>query len=371
MAQNSRGRLLIVDDESSLMKALCHTLEEEGYTTTGVTSGAGAISALREGQHDLLLTDLIMPDVDGLALLREALSIRPDLVGVLMTGHGSIPNAVEAMKSGAIDYVLKPIKLQTLLPVLERALSMQRLRAQNAELERRVRERTAELEAANEHLEAYSSSISHDLRTPLRAVSGFIDILLGAHVATMTPEVRRYIELIKAGTSEMSALITHLLAFSQVARQPLVRLPVDLEKMAREVYAALSTEYPGRVIDFRVHSLPIVQGDPTLLRQVLFNLLSNAIKYSRDRHPAVIELGLKNGSAGESQVFYIKDNGVGFDMNDAGKLFTIFQRLHHAYEFEGMGIGLATVKKIVERHGGKIWPEAVRDGGATFWFTLR
>lgn len=370
MTQSSRGRLLIVDDEISMMKALCLTLAEEGYVVTGATSGAEAISALHHSDHDLLLTDLVMPKMDGIALLREASAIRPDLVGVLMTGHGSIPNAVEAMKTGAIDYVLKPVKLHSLLPILERALSIRGLRRENAELQRRVRERTAELEAANEQLEAYSTSISHDLRTPLRAVSGFIDILLAAHASGMSPEVSRYIDLIRTGTNEMNELITHLLVFSQVARQPLAREAVDLEMLFREAYATLLPENSDHVIQFKLHPLPMVLGDTTLLRQVVVNLLSNAIKYSRTRAPAVIEVGVQAQPPTGEFHFFVRDNGVGFEMSDAGKLFTIFQRLHHAREFEGMGVGLATVRKIIERHGGRIWPESSRDVGATFWFTL-
>lgn len=370
MTQLSRGRLLIVDDETSLTTALCRTLEEEGYTATGCVSAAEARARLREARYDLLLTDLIMPEIDGIGLLREALAIDANLAGVLMTGHGSIPNAVEAMKMGAIDYVLKPVKLQTLLPVVERALAIRRLRVENADLERRVRERTSELERANEHLEAYSSSISHDLRTPLRAVLGFTDILLGAHANGMSPEVRRYVELIRTGTSEMNELITHLLGFSQVARQPLARQTVDLETIAREAFATLSAECPQRIITFQLHPLPRMNGDATLLRQVIYNLLSNAIKYTRNQNLATIEMGVKSDASGGAAVFFVRDNGVGFDMEDAGKLFHLFQRLHHAHEFEGTGVGLATAQRIIERHGGQIWPEAASGAGATFWFTL-
>ncbi len=364
------SRLLIVDDEVSLMEALRATLSAEGYAVTGATSGAEALDCLQREKFDVIMTDLMMPHMDGIALLRTALAGDPFLVGIVMTGHGSIPSAVDAMKAGAIDYVLKPFKLSTTLPALERALLLRRLRLKNAELEQRVRERTAELEAANRELDAFSHSVSHDLRTPLRAIAGFTEILSRHHAADLPPEARRLLDLISAGTVEMDQLTDALLAFSRLSHDPLERRPVDLAQLGREVFAKLEGEQANRRVEFIVQALPPVAGDPALLRQVLVNLLVNALKYTRPREVARIELGCVPAAGPDETVFFVRDNGVGFDLRNAERLFGVFQRLHHADEFEGTGVGLATVRRIIARHGGRIWAEAAPDAGATFFFTL-
>ncbi|HVS52190.1 MAG TPA: ATP-binding protein [Opitutaceae bacterium] len=245
---------------------------------------------------------------------------------------------------------------------------LRQIEQQNAELERRVRERTAELAAANDELEAFCFSAAHDLRTPLRTITGFADIVLRHHGSTLDPEVRRYLGLIHDGSDQMSKLINDLLDFSRLGRQPLARTNCDLARIAGEVFRELEGERRDRTVDFQLGPLPSAYGDPALLRVVLINLLSNALKYTRPRVEARIEVGATATAA--APVYFVRDNGVGFDMRDAGKLFGVFQRLHHPHEFEGTGVGLATVRRIVERHGGRIWAEAVQGAGATFYFTL-
>lgn len=239
---------------------------------------------------------------------------------------------------------------------------------QNAGLEQRVRERTAELEAANDELEAFCSSAAHDLRTPLRAITGLTDLLLDGRATELSPAAKRYVGSIRAGSAQMTQLIEDLLSFSRVSRQDLARKPVDLDPLCRSVIAELAPD-PTSVLEFRIGVLPELYADPGLLRVVLVNLLSNALKYSRARRPAIIEVGAREPEDG-AVVIYVRDNGVGFDMKDAAKLFGVFQRLHHAHEFEGTGVGLATVRRIIERHGGRIWAESTPDGGATFSFTV-
>ena len=241
---------------------------------------------------------------------------------------------------------------------------------QNAELENRVRERTAELEAANDELEAFCSSAAHDLRTPVRAITGIADILLAHHADGLPPEMRRHLGQIRDGSSQMSQLITDLLAFSRLGRQAISRQTVDLAGLCRGVFAELEVERQGRRIELRLSALPPAHGDPALLRVVFVNLLANALKYSRPRDPAVIEVGVMRPADEATPVYFVRDNGVGFDSQNADKLFGLFKRLHHAHEFEGTGVGLATVRRIVERHGGRIWAEAALDAGATFYFTV-
>ncbi len=352
------------------MAALCNTLRDEGFQVSGAKSGEEALALLRSEPFDLVLVDLMMPQMDGIAFLQEALKVDPFLVGIVMTGHASIPTAVEAMRTGAIDYVVKPFKLSLLLPVLERALAVRGLRLKNAELEKQVGQRTAELEQLNKDLDAFCHSVSHDLQTPLRTISGFSEILRGHHGEALSPEAFRLVGLIQRGAAEMSQLINDLLGFSRLGRQAPAMRKVDLGRLCREVFEDLAGERRGRRVELRVQTLPRAQGDPALLRIVFANLLSNAIKYTRSRQPALIEVGAAGPAAGPGPVYFVRDNGVGFDMQHAAKLFEVFQRLHHTHEFEGTGVGLATARRIIERHGGRIWAEAAPESGATFFFTL-
>ena len=364
----ARPRLLIVDDEAAQMTALCNTLEDQGYVTTGFTSAKEALAVLRGQEFDLVLTDLMMPEMDGIALLRAAQEMDANLVGIVMTGHGSIDTAVEAMKGGALDYIRKPFKLSIIVPVVARALGVRRLRMENAELERRVREHTAELAAANQELEAFSYSVSHDLRAPLRHIDGFAG-LLAKHLEPSLDETgRRYLSTISGAAKQMGVLIDDLLAFSRIGRAELRRTRVDLAGLVREVLRILEPETAGRDIAWEIGDLPEVQGDPQLLRLVLQNLIGNALKYTRTRLEARIEIGARR--EGTETVCSIRDNGVGFDMRYVERLFGVFQRLHTSVEFEGMGIGLATVRRIVHRHGGRVWAEGEVDRGACFSFAL-
>jgi signal transduction histidine kinase len=242
------------------------------------------------------------------------------------------------------------------------------VRQLNHELEQRVARRTADLEAANRELEAFSYSVSHDLRAPLRAVDGFSQAALEDYGAQLPEEGRRYLQTIRDGAQRMAVLIDDLLTFSRLGRQPLHKRAIDMTKLAREALGELEELRAGRKIDVRIGEIPWCQGDPALLKQVWVNLLSNAIKYSRKRDAAVIKIGARRDS-GET-VYSVCDNGSGFDMQYAHKLFGVFQRLHRADEFEGTGVGLAIVQRVIHRHGGRIWAEAAVDRGATFYFTV-
>jgi signal transduction histidine kinase len=368
MPEITLTRILIVDDEAAQMKALCNTLKDHGYEVAGFSSAQAALDSMKEIKFDLLLTDLMMPEMDGIALLQKALQKDANLVGIIMTGEGTIARAVEAMKSGALDFILKPFKLSAILPVLDRALTVRRLRLENTTLERRVRERTLELEAANKELEAFSYSVSHDLRTPLRHIDGFSEMLNKSAKAILSEKDSQYLNLISDSTRQMNRLIDDLLDFSRTNRAEMRRIEIDLQELIEKTIRELQPETEGRNILWKKGPLPMAHADPSLLRQVFSNLLINAIKYSRPRDPAEIEIGYRIEP--EETVIFIRDNGVGFDMQYAGKLFGVFQRLHRREEFEGTGIGLANVRRIIARHGGRTWAEGKVDGGATFYFTL-
>jgi len=376
-------RVLIVDDEPVHVKALCDVLPQHGYEAIGVTNAAAALELLQAAKCDLLLTDLMMPEVDGIGLLRSAQTLDPDLVGVIMTGQGTIETAVRAMKSGALDYVLKPLRLSLTLPVLERALSVRALRRANKDLERHVLERTTQLEIANkdledanralamanEELEAFSYSVSHDLRAPFRHISGFAELLLSDEKPRLSERGQDYLLRISQSAQFAGQLVDSLLNFSKIARTKLDMRPVAMSDLVKEVWHdVVVEELNGREFDFNCVPLPTVDIDVQLMRQAWRNLLSNAAKYTKNRPVGKVQV---TGWRDHHQfIFSVRDNGVGFDNRYANKLFGVFQRLHRMEDFEGTGIGLANVRRIVTRHGGQTWAEGRLNEGATFFFSL-
>ena len=360
---DTRPLVMIVDDDDAQVQALCRTLPVHGYDPIGFTDPEAALAQLRRSRCDLVLADLrMMPGgMDGIALLQAALQIDPDLVVIIMTGAGTIATAVEAMKAGALDYILKPFKLSMIIPVLERALAVRRLRLENAALERRVREHTAELEA-------FSFSVAHDLRSPLTVILSYADSLIEEFSPQLPHEALVQLEGIVAGAEQMRRLTDGLLRLSRLGRQPLSRQRVDVAGLVREVADELRRTQGPRQVAVHVGELPDCVADQALLRQVFFNLLSNAFKFTAARSAPVI--AVSGRTEGGERIYAVRDNGAGFDMSEAERLFGAFQRLHATDQYEGTGIGLSIAARVVQRHGGRIWAEAEVDRGATFRFSV-
>ncbi len=282
------------------------------------------------------------------------------------------------------DEIFDPVKRQAgvilalmLMLVLTTALGVgflwkrndaQWLRKSHDELERRVKERTAELAAVNRELEAFSYSVSHDLKAPLRSVDGFARILEEDFAGKFDDEGRRLLKVIRDSAKDMGQLIGDLLEFSRLSRKELHKTAIDMNEMVKEVYSQMSNDLKGRIVNLETISLPEVYGDPAMIREVMVNLLSNAFKFTRTRKVSTVKVEGK--IEGDEIIVQVHDNGVGYDMAYGDKLFCVFQRLHSVIEFEGTGIGLALVQRIIQRHGGRVWAEGKVGEGAVFSFSL-
>jgi light-regulated signal transduction histidine kinase (bacteriophytochrome) len=288
-----------------------------------------------------------------------------DLIGAISFGGEAGPFPDEQRN------IAQEVATQLAIAVTQARL-YERVKHQAEELEVRVRERTAELLAANKELDAFSYSVSHDLRSPLRAIDGYARMLEEDYGKALDAEGVRLLGVVRANSHRMGQLIDELLAFSRLGREPLRTRPVQLNELVTQIIDETRADHNGRIIDFVIGSLGIAEADPALLKQALVNLLSNAIKFTRDNHTAIIEIGCTSKiDLGEATTYYVKDNGAGFDMKYCDKLFGVFQRLHSTAEYPGTGVGLAIVQRVIHRHGGRVWADAKPGEGATFYFTLQ
>ncbi len=369
--RNGKSLVLIVDDNAEMRRFVADTLGPN-YHTVLAQNGREGINRAIELVPDLILSDMMMPGMSGAQLVRLVRE-RPELAAVpiiVVTAKADDETRVTLLRDGAQDYLLKPFVAEELRARVGNLVALKRSRDELEARNTGLAGLAARLEKENESLGEYGSTVSHDLRAPLRAMVAFSEILLEEHASSLSAEAKRHLAVIRDSGERMSLMIAHVLAFARLGEEPLTRVDVDLMRVWRVVFESLTELRSDRRIEFRLGALPVVNADPVLLRQVCENLLSNALKYTRGRNPAVIEVGALKKDDEAEIVHFVRDNGAGFDPDSALKLFGMFQRLHSAKEFEGHGVGLAAVKRIIERHGGRIWAEAAPGKGATFFFTL-
>ena len=373
---DERLQVLLVEDNAGDARLIQESLSEtkgEPFEVEIADRLSAALERLGKGGIDAVLLDLALPDSQGWGTFDTIRGKAPTIPVIVLTGLGDEALALKMVKKGAQDYVAKMELNGGILPrairyAVERERTDQQIRKMNEQLEERVRQRTAELEAANSELEAFSYSVSHDLRAPLRHVDGFSRILIESQGNKMDAEGQRYLREIRDASQRMAGMIEDLLRLAQIGRQQLRLQKTSIKDLIDDVLADLKSEVCERRIEWRVGELPSLECDRGLIKQVFTNLVGNAVKYTRPRDVAVIEIG--HCADDGHPVIFVRDNGAGFEMKYADKLFGAFQRLHRQDEFEGTGVGLATVHRIIRRHGGRIWAEAEPQKGATFFFTL-
>jgi len=414
-------RILAVDDSPTYLHELAEQLRAEGYDVVMASSGQEALALLAVQPVDCILLDLVMPGLSGEETCRQIKSMPPfrNLPLIILTAREGREAMIDGMNAGADDYIAKSTEFEVLRARLRAQLRRKHFEDENrqireqllcreleasearaarelaevraallADLERtndELARANAELNAINHELEAFSYSVSHDLRAPVRHISGFVGIVRERAAPILDEQSQRCLAQASEAALHMGTLIDELLSFSRMGRVAMSKRPVRLDALVDDVLRQLEPEMRGRDIDWVVGPLAEVSADPSMLHLVLTNLLSNAVKFTRTRSPARIEIGtLRSGderpaghlasselcSLASEVVCFIRDNGVGFEMEYVQKLFGVFQRLHHASDFEGTGVGLANVRRIVQRHGGQTWAEGKVGEGAVFYFSL-
>jgi signal transduction histidine kinase len=371
-----RPLVLVVEDNTEMNRFVCDSLAP-AYRVEAAFHGHEGLGKALALRPDLILSDVMMPEMSGDELVRAVRSHRElDATPiVLLTAKADDELKVRLLREGASDYVMKPFSVEELRARVGNLVSVkltdERNRRLNAELHEhnvRLTRLMAQLEAVNKELESFCYSVSHDLRAPLRAIDGFSMILQESYGDKLDAQAHNYLERVRAATQRMSHLIDDLLKLSRTVRSEMRITTVNLSELACTIAKDLEGTAPERKVTFSIAPQMVVHADASLMRVVLENLLGNAWKFSGKRAEARIEVGSMT-NAGET-VYFVRDNGAGFDMKYADKLFGAFQRLHSVTAFDGTGVGLANVQRIIHRHGGRVWAEAAVDQGATFYFTL-
>jgi signal transduction histidine kinase len=345
----------------------------DATTRTMVAEAESLFATYRPGREGVAARHMAKMDEAYAASLRALRTLRADVSAAqdmrISRERGTAASSDRLLRWSALAMLLLAVGGAWLGFRLVHEARRQAAEREQAQAE--LQDAHARLLAAHQEMESFSYSVAHDLRAPLRSIAGFSAALEQDHAPKLDAEAREHLERIRGASHRMSALIEELLKLSRLTRQSLITTPLDLTAMAREIVAELQAHDPGRAVRITIASGLTNHGDPTLIRALLQNLLGNAWKFTRHVPDAAVEFFTDPSAPGAAQVFVVRDNGAGFDMKFAGKLFGAFQRMHTVSEFEGTGVGLATVKRITQRHGGRVWAEAAPGQGATFRFTLR
>lgn len=364
--------ILLVDDKPENLAVLESILEGPDYRLTKAQSAQETLMALISTEFALIVLDIRMPGTSGIELAQIIKSRKrtKDVPIIFLTAHYAEDEQVlSGYGAGAVDYLTKPVNPGILKSKVAVFGELYRKSKALNEANQILNSRNEELLTANKELEAFSYTVSHDLRAPLRHVSGYIEMLRNHAEGDMDEQARRYLDLIQKSAGKLGELIDNFLGFARMGRSDLNIMSVDMNELVQQSLDNLRPETKDRNVDWQIARLPTVEADINMMRQVWFNLLSNAVKYTRKREVARIEIDC-DVSQPKELVFHVRDNGVGFDMRYADKLFGVFQRLHRESEFEGIGIGLANVRRIVTRHGGRTIAEGAVNAGAKISFTL-
>lgn len=404
--------ILIAEDSPTQAQRLQHILEQQGYHVTHAPNGQQAFAAAQRHKPTLIISDVVMPEMDGYEFCRcvKADPSLADIPVILVTTLSDPQDVIRGLECRADNFILKPYDERHLMGRVQFVLLNRQVRkaeqtgmgveiffnghkhfitadrlqilnlllsTYDAAIQRNkdlshaqgeLHRLNARLEMANQELEAFAYSVSHDLRAPLRHINGFAGLLRQSAADRLEPKEQSHLANITEAAKQMGQLIDDLLSFSRMGRAEMRHTSVDLNAMLQEIIRSLGTEIKERKIAWKIESLAPVEADPAMMRQVLTNLLANAVKYTCPRKEAEIAVGMRDAPL--ETILFVRDNGVGFDMKYADKLFGVFQRLHRADEFEGTGIGLANVRRIITRHGGRTWAEGQVGEGATFYFSL-
>lgn len=367
-----KTNILIVDDQEDGLLAAEATLQELQQNIYKARSGKEALRLLLQKDFAVILLDVQMPEMDGYetaeAIRQRARSQHTPLIFLTAGIHDQL-NIFKGYSLGAVDYLIRPVGLEILRSKVKVFVNLAQKNLAIKKLNEVLVQQAEDLTRSNRDLEAFAFSISHDLSAPLRRINSYCQILTEDFSPNLPPEARKHLERVVSSARGMSSLIDSFLALSRMTRKEVRRTPVDLSSLALEIAEDLKLKDRGRTIEFLVEKNLTAEADPPLVRSILDNLMGNAWKYTSTLPKAEIKVG-SSPDASQGKVYFIQDNGVGFDKEKFTNIFSPFGRYHSMEEFDGHGIGLATVQRLVERHNGKIWVEAQPNRGAVFYFTL-